>query len=283
MSFVTNDFISENYDPKIFDLDMLKTQLYVLRDYCKHRGIQLEKIYNDYINRENSDNQKLAEAINETESEELINKHYSTTTQYLIELTLHECNWNYKNIFWSIAEFAKKRNIKNVLDYGGGAGGLCIYLGKQRIRCDYADVSGETWNYAGYRFERESLRVSQFTEKSLSKMSANYDLIVSLDCLEHLKSLPKYIGLFQSLLRDNGYMLIRSTFLGNGLHLSSNHKYNCLNVFNKMLADKGFVFKGQWVTRLKRNVVIPSLFLKLLKTRPSSGRSLVYKKEVVSI
>jgi len=160
---------------------------------------------------------------------------------------------------------------------------LAIYLARKGINCDYADVVGQTWNYASYRFKKNGLNIVQFTEQNLSEMSADYDLIVSLDCLEHLKKLPKYIALFNSVLKNNGFLLTRSTFLGKGLHLSSNHKYNCLNVFSKMLADKGFVFEGQLVTRLKRSFVIPDLILTLLKTRPSSGRSLIYKKEVVSI
>lgn len=273
--------ITGKHLPEEFDLEMLNTQLKMLCDFCESSGLDFDKICNDYINKENSDKWKLVEAINETESEKLINEYYSTNTQYLIELTLHECNWNYQKMFWSIAEFAKKRNIKNVLDFGGGAGGLSIYLGKKGINCDYADVVGQTWNYATYRFKKEGLAVAQLTEDSLSEMSANYDLIVSVDCLEHLKNLPKYIALFNSLLRDNGFLLTRFVFFGDGLHLSSNHKYNCLNVFNKMCEDNGFVFMGQYVTRLRTNFLVPNLILRLLKTRPSSGRKLIYKKEVI--
>lgn len=277
------NFITGNDAAESFDLNILDTQMSILNDFCQTSGLDFEEICTNHMSREKSDSYKLVEKLHKTESTELINSYYSANTRYLIELTLHECSWNYKKLFEAVTEFAKKRNIKKVLDYGGGAGGLSIYLNKQGISCDYADVVGETWNYACYRFKKEGLAVAQLTEDSLSEMSANYDLIVSLDCLEHLKNLPKYIALFNSLLRANGFLFVRSTFFGDGLHLSSNHKYNCLNVFNKMLKDKGFAFKGQFVTRFKRNFMIPSLILKLLKTRPSSGRSLVCKKEIISI
>lgn len=275
-----NDLTEQGRGSIAFDINLLQNQFGILSDFCESSGIEVEKICHDHKNKKDSDGYKLAEALYKTESEKLIKKYYSATTSYLIELTLHECSWNYQNIFWSITEFVEKRGIKNILDYGGGAGGLSIYLDKKGIRCEYADVPGKTWNYAGYRFKREGLEIPQLTEDALGEMGASYDLIVSLDCLEHLKDLPKYIALFNRSLNENGYLLVRSAFFGEGPHLSSTYKYQCLNTFNKMLRDNGFVFMGQSVTRMKKNFLVPSFVLRLLPERSSSGRSLVYKKEV---
>jgi len=122
------------------------------------------------------------------------------------------------------------------------------------------------------------LEVSQLSKDDVIKNPSVYELIVSVDCLEHLKPLPEYIKLFNISLRNGGYLLVKSSFYGRGLHLLSNYKYDCLKTFNEMMRNNGFVLKGQLITRLKRNFLIPYLFLKLLKSTSTSGKKLIYIK-----
>ena len=268
----------EKFSSEFLNWVLFERKLKELYEYCKNTNIEFEKICGDYINRESSEDWRAEEKVHETESEELIKNYYSTTKMYLIELTAQESTVEYSNLFRSIGQFIKRNRIKKVLDFGSGIGGLVIYLSCLGISCDYADIPGETWNYAKYRFQKEGVDASQVTEKDLAKLSPKYDLIVSLDCLEHLKPLPKYIALFNSALRTNGFLLAKNAFFGCGLHLSSNYKYDGLSTFNEMVENKGFVFKGQLITRLKRNFLVPDLFCKLLSSSSASGKKLIYLK-----
>ncbi len=271
-------FIEENFSPGFLDLDLFERALEGLREYCEDSDIEFDGICADYINRESSEDWRLEEKIHETESEELIRDYYSTTKMYLIELTVHESTVGYQNLFRSIGQFVKRNKVHNVLDFGAGIGGLAIYLRTIGICCDCADIPGETWNYARHRFQKKGVDVSQLTEGELAKLSSKYDLIVSLDCLEHLKPLPKYIALFNSALKINGFLLLKSTFRGKGLHLSSNYKYGCFKTFNRMMRNNGFVFNGWLAARLKLNFLIPPAILNWPTISKTSGRKVTYIK-----
>lgn len=118
MNILSNGFIREHFDPKIYDLTVLSRELTVLHDFCVLRGLNLEQVYNDYKNLENSDDWKLEERIHETESEGLIKKYYATTNMYLYELTLQECRWDYIELFRSIIRFAKQIKSEKLLTLG---------------------------------------------------------------------------------------------------------------------------------------------------------------------
>lgn len=265
-------------DPEVMNLEMFKKYTSVLEEYCRGKGMSFEAICEDFNNREKTDDWKLEMEVHETESPDLIKKYYSTTRMYLYELSLQECRWDYNELFASIARFAKKKNIGNALDFGGGIGGLTICLNSNGIRCDYADIPGDTWDYAGYRIRKERVQCSQLTSDALKERSSCYDLIVSLDCLEHLKPLPDYIDLFSLLLRKGGFLLVKSAFFGEGVHLGSNHKYDSLKTFNEVVRESGLKFKGQLFTRMKTDFLMPPVLMKLLKQDSSSGRKLLYMK-----
>jgi len=266
------------YDPEIYNVDSLLSCITSLKEFCDMNGLDFVTIYNDYMDRYASEDWKLEEQIHRTESSSLIYEYYKSTRMYLYELTLQECRWDYIELFYSIAKFAKEKKVKKALDFGGGIGGLTKYLNSRGVRCDYADIPGNTWDYAGYRFQQEGIACSQLSMGDLKNKQYGYDLIVSLDCLEHLNPLSEYINFFSTLLSKDGILLVKSAFFGNGLHLESNYKYNDLKVFNEMVAGNNLIFQGQLVTRMRLNFILSRIVLTVLNQKTSSGRKLVYRK-----
>lgn len=279
MSNMLDYILDSHRDPGSLDIQKLSSELKVFEEFCESYGLSAEQICGNYLNREGCDDHRKEELIHKTESLEMIKEYYASTKMYLIELALHECQIHYFELYRIVEKFVRSRSIRDTLDFGAGAGGLVVHLNKiDGVKCDYADIPGKTWDYAKFRFTKSKLSINQLTKQQLIHANKKYNLITGIDCLEHFKNLPKYIELFASLLTENGYLIMRPSFYGIGLHLKSNHIYNDLEVFNEMMKGKDFRFKGQLTQRLNVNILIPSFILKLLGIKTASGKNLVYQK-----
>jgi 2-polyprenyl-3-methyl-5-hydroxy-6-metoxy-1,4-benzoquinol methylase len=267
------------YDMKIFNPDVLNVNIRMLKEYCRIKGLDFQTIKYDYDNREASNDYAFEMEVHKSESVEKMAEYYSTTLLYLYELTLLESKRHYQKLYSSLVKFAKQRTVRRALDFGGGIGGLTIYLNSIGIKCDYADVPGTTWNYAKHRFQVQNIEAVQRSMEDLEKISEEYDLIITLECLEHLSPLQNYISIFNKLLRRNTYLICKSSFYGIGGHIVSNHKYDSLPVFNELMEKNNLLFTGQLVNRLNTDIVVPAWFLSLLGKNTTSGRSLLYTKQ----
>lgn len=265
-------------DSRIYNVEVLKRNILELNEYCLARKINLEDLRFAAENRENSEDWKLEEQVYNTESQEIMHAYYSTSKMYLYDLTLGESRHNYQNIFKILTRFCKDRGVRRVLDFGAGIGGMAIALNSVGIRCDCADIPGETWDYAAHRFKTRNLRISQYARSDLSRLVSTYDMIISLDCLEHLSPLPDYITMFCDLLKPNGVFVCIASFYGLGLHIASNHKYNDLKLFNELMRSRQLVFQGQLVNRCGTSFCVPPFILGALNVSATSGRKLLYKK-----
>jgi len=268
----------DEFNPKEYSLPVLEQNLAELKRYCEISKIDFQALVGISKNREMSDDWALEEKIHKTELPMLMHEYYATSKIYLYELTLGESRHNYLNIFNLFCRYASSKKAKRVLDFGSGIGGLSIALNSVGIRCDCADVPGETSKYAGYRLKVRGISVSQFTEESYSSLKETFDVVFSMDCLEHLAPLSKYVSHFYNILRPGGTFVCIASFYGVGLHIASNHKYNELKVFNSLMADAGFEFKGQLINRVGVDVRLPPALLELLGVKTTSGRKLIYQK-----
>lgn len=267
------------FDPEKYDIELLVERLQSLRVYCAEQHLDFESIQRSFVERESSEDFRREMEIHATESKKLMEEYYASTQMYLYELTVHECTYIYRRLFESISAFCQQKRLARVLDYGGGVGGLTLHLRKNGIRCDYADVKGETWRYAEHRFSKAALEVPQFDRQDLQRLSAEFDCICSLDCFEHLSPLSEYLALFSSLLKPGGILISLSTFHGIGLHIESNHKYNSFVEFDLLMQSCGFQFVGQLVQYWGIPIVVPPMILSILGKSITSGRRLVYRKK----
>lgn len=174
-----------------------------------------------------------------------ISGYYSRTQKYLFELLRWEATYDKQENFKRVQLFLQNHKLKNILDFGGGIGGLCIYLDERGFKCDYADIAGLTFDFAQYRFLRRKSSVRSFNLLEGWPADGSYEAICTYDVLEHLPSLPEKIERISRLLETGGYLISKSTFSGGGLHLKENEQYIDLGRFNELLSGYGLNYAGR--------------------------------------
>ncbi len=214
------------------------------KELTEYLGRPIEDIFKEYWTNRNGSDRSKQKSIENASSEEEIIDYYRNTTQYLYELISWEAQKTKQQEYRKIYLFCKRFNCRRVLDYGGGVGGLCLYLTEKGILCDYLDVSGKTFEFAKYRFKKRNLdctMISALDEPPFVK----YDLVVTYDVLEHIYNLQSVIEKINKFLVSGGFLISKSTFSGGGIHLPKNEIYSNLKVFNDFLHKDGFNFVGQ--------------------------------------
>ena len=176
-----------------------------------------------------------------------VNRYYEQTAQYLYELSYWEATRDKQKWFEVLRQACRKFKRLNVLDFGGGVGGLTLALRRGGIACDHLDVPGNTLSYARWRFDREGspARTWKATEPSPRE---NYDAVFAWDVFEHLYDLESTLDRIRGMLRPGGWLVSKSTFSESEqhhIHLEKNWIYDDIGMWNRLLAGKGFEYVGQ--------------------------------------
>ncbi len=140
---------------------------------------------------------------------------YEITPFYIFELSLWHMTLYQKKFRKTVLEISRG----NVLDFGGGIGDVSILLAKNGFNVEYADVSGNTYNYARWAFTNANLSV-KMTNLSESKVSGKYDTIICIDVIEHLPNAKEVFENLASMLNAGG------TFIVTNLHTEEFSKYH---------------------------------------------------------
>lgn len=202
--------------------------------------------------------------VAEASDDATVSAYYAETPRYLYELSYWEACHDKQSWFRVVARFCKKYRLKNVLDFGGGVGGLTLFLRTHGIHCDYLDVPGKTFDYAARRFAKRNFNVTMRNANDITALPwQSYDAVVAWDVLEHIFELDKAIETIARLLRPKGWFLSKSTFAVESkdhhehVHLAKHACYADVRRLNQLFTQFGFSFRGQ----LK-----PSRFSRLLNT-----------------
>jgi len=273
-------FVDPKYRPEDFDLTYLKLVYEELEEYLDS---SIETIgFRYWQARENQDSlrQKKVESAG---NEDVVLEYYQSTKQYLYELSHQDATKNYQRKFSIVKSLLSINNMEKMLDYGGGIGGLTIFITKSEYRCDYLDVAGSyTFEYAKYRFQKREINCNMIPHNvAIEKLpKSNYDLITSFDCLEHVFDLEETIERIAYMLKNNGIFLTSSTFRGGKIHLLRNNKYSDIKTFNSLLSKYCLDFESRY---LKYFFLPKSLCRIMLKTPlrtyfSPSGHLLLYRK-----
>ena len=108
-------------------------------------------------------------------------KFYKETDVYLYGL-IDYSNWDrLENIMFPLSKWTKNR----ILDYGGGIGAISFPLG-QHNKVYYYDLPSKTQDFAKYLAKRLNIKI-KFIEQEESVWKNEYDCIICVDVLEHLK------------------------------------------------------------------------------------------------
>lgn len=108
-------------------------------------------------------------------------KFYRETDVYLYGLVQYS-NWDrLENILFPITKWKKNR----ILDFGGGIGAISIPLAEQNT-VYYYDVPSKTQDFAKYAANEFKVDIN-FLEQEEDVWKHEYDCVVCVDVLEHLK------------------------------------------------------------------------------------------------
>lgn len=195
------------------------------------------------------------ETLEHAADETPIRAFYASTDRYLYELAYWEAQRDKQREFKKLWLACRRFGINRVLDFGGGVGGLSLYLTPRGVTCDYLDVPGKTAGFARYRFQQRGLAVRMW-ERLADLPAGAFDAIVAYDVLEHLFDLEATCRRLSRSLTPGGWFITKSTFSGGGAHLEKNFKYADMRAYNAMLAGCGLAYRGRlkpgWVSEALR-------------------------------
>jgi 2-polyprenyl-3-methyl-5-hydroxy-6-metoxy-1,4-benzoquinol methylase len=221
----------------------------VFTDLTTYLGKPIEAIAEEFWQHREHEDVNAQERVATATAEAVVMDYYQTTPLYLYELSYWEACHDKQRWFRVVARACRRFGLRRVLDYGGGIGGVSLFLQLRNIVvCDYLDVAGLTFEYAKWRFARRSLPV-QTIDVLHGWPTGPYDAVIAWDVLEHLFDLEGTIGNIAGILRPGGWLLDKSTFGEEGgdhhVHLAKYACYRDVSKFNEMAARYGFLYVGQ--------------------------------------
>ncbi len=108
----------------------------------------------------------------------------------------------------AFVELLKKHGKTKGIDYGSGIGTLGIYLNKNGISCDFADVSETNLKFIAERLHRRGLNQSQLINLTREELPTDqYDFITAFDVIEHIAAPLSFIGDATARLRNGGLFI----------------------------------------------------------------------------
>lgn len=170
-----------------------------------------------------------------------VKKFYQSAAFYIYELPLWNAEHNRQgNLVRIILPYLRRNHYKKVLDFGAGAGDLCIELAQRGLDVTYCDISEKLYDFAKWRFKRRNLNIRMI--RNLSEGGVDYDCVISFDVFEHIKELPKLIDGIKNKLRKEGGIIFSGAFSGGTLHLEENEIYNEFGEIDNLMSKYYFHF-----------------------------------------
>lgn len=178
-------------------------------------------------------------------SREKVEKFYAQCNYYLYELPLWNAERNRPKYLCSIIlPYLKKNQYQKILDFGGGAGDLCIELAKNGLNISYCDIGEILYNFAQWRFKKRNLAIRMV--KGMGAIEGFYDCIVSFDAFEHVKDLEQIIKKLSSHIKHKGSLIFSGAFSGGTLHLEENEQYNDFKKLDLLMKACGLSFQDKF-------------------------------------
>lgn len=218
-------------------------------DLTTYLGQPIEAIAQQYWRYRETGDVQAQERVARADTETPIMAYYQSTPHYLYELSYWEASREKQAWFQVLARACRRYGLRRVLDYGGGVGGACLFLRRHGFACDYLDVAGKTFEYAGWRFARHGATAVQFNILE-GWPPAPYDAVMAWDVLEHVFDLEDTVRRIAGLLRPGGWFLSKSTFADASaghlhIHLAKHMRYGDVRTLNAMFGRQGLAFVGQ--------------------------------------
>jgi 2-polyprenyl-3-methyl-5-hydroxy-6-metoxy-1,4-benzoquinol methylase len=174
-----------------------------------------------------------------------VEEFYRRCAYYLYELPLWNAERNRPRYLALICvPYLKKNHYARVMDFGGGAGDVCIELARNKLAVSYCDIAEELFQFARWRFTRRKLSIEMI--KGIAGIKDEYDCIVSFDAFEHIKDLPEILKQLARFIKPGGSLIFSGAFSGGTLHLEENERYNNLRELDTLMQACGLTFQDKF-------------------------------------
>jgi 2-polyprenyl-3-methyl-5-hydroxy-6-metoxy-1,4-benzoquinol methylase len=141
-------------------------------------------------------------------SEDEVNEFYMKTNSYIYELMAANHIVQTLYSYFVLINKIKDLNINTILDYGAGAGTLCILLKKLGYNVIYADLPGKTYDFAKFRFDKRELDIRMLNLLETNINEEEFDCILSTEVVEHVVDSEKLINEFSDYLKKDQYLIV---------------------------------------------------------------------------
>ena len=192
------------------------------------------------------------------QSEESINDFYIKTDSYIYELmaanNIVQTLYSYKIMLEKI----KTLRVGKILDYGAGAGTICIMLKNAGYEVVYSDLGSKTFDFAKWRINKRKLKIKTLNLTKYPLLNKYcFDCVISTEVIEHVLDPIGLVKKFSEILPKGGILVVSESCKYTrefSSHLESNKKYGGKK-FLAILKEHGF-------KQILPKPVIPQLFFK---------------------
>jgi 2-polyprenyl-3-methyl-5-hydroxy-6-metoxy-1,4-benzoquinol methylase len=228
--------------------DALRRDLYnqAAKEISEYTGEPIETV--KHKNNMGPESEKLFSIFKERANppKENVEDFYKSCSYYLYELPL----WNAersrpKYLSLICLPYLRRNKYKKVMDFGAGAGDLCIELAKNSLEAAYCDIGECLFNFAQWRFAKRNLPIKMVNGLD-SLRTEGFDCIFSFDAFEHIKDLPAVVKKLSLCLKENGSLIFSGAFSGGALHLEENEKYNEFKNLDELMRRHGLAFQDKF-------------------------------------
>ncbi len=147
---------------------------------------------------------------------------YHRTDSYLYDLV----QYNYENplytqsteaVFEVCENVRREREGLQILDFGGGIGSQLISLSMlNELELSYADIPGQTFDYAAWRFGRRNLNINMIDASKKDFLENRmFDVVIALDVVEHLVDPEATVRYLVSHIKPDGFLIVLASFVDN--------------------------------------------------------------------
>jgi GT2 family glycosyltransferase/2-polyprenyl-3-methyl-5-hydroxy-6-metoxy-1,4-benzoquinol methylase len=168
-----------------------------------------------------------------------VDSFYRKSKAYLFDLAAEHTKPARETMREFVALALRRSGAHSVLDFGGGAGYDLEQIARLGCECTYYDLPGVLSEFALWRFHRLGLNVRVCT--ALSELG-QYDAIICLEVLEHVRDPIGTLRRFYEKLNDGGVLLVTHAFNlisdAYPTHLPGNRRY--AKTFERYCREIGF-------------------------------------------
>ncbi len=104
-------------------------------------------------------------------------------------------------------DFAARRRLRNVLDFGSGIGSGTIVFAHEGFSVTYADIATPLLDLTSFRLAQRGLNAHRINLLETTPERGTYDLICAFDVLEHIPNQRAAIQRLRSYLRPGGWLI----------------------------------------------------------------------------